>query len=172
MHFVSGILLFSTLLIAIVCPVTVGAQARVAVGAQNGKSKTTAPDTVMKFKPIELDSFIEQEKKIVGKGKRLIRMAAPVSFEAKVKRHPEEKPMSYVYEVLELAGVKPVPEVRHRMFVESRGRRIIPVYVEKQAVARIGKELKEGMSARFLGYHLYSYRKGPAVLVVDVAGVK
>lgn len=161
MHFLSGILLFSTLFIAIGCPVIVSAQDRAAVGAQNEK-----------FKTIELDSFIEQQKKVVGKGKRLIRMADPVSFEARMKRHPEEKPMSYVNEVLELAGVKPLPEVGHRMFVESRGRRIIPVYVEKQAVARIGKELKEGKSARFLGYHLYSYGKGPAILVVDFAPLR
>jgi hypothetical protein len=161
MHFVSKLLLFATLFIAIDCQAALAAQARATVGAQKGQ-----------FKTVELDSFIEQEKKVVGKGKRLIRMAEPVSFQARVKRHPEERPMSYVYEVLELAGVKPVPEVGHRMFVESRGRRIIPVYVEKQAVARIGKELKEGKSARFLGYHLYSYGKGPAILVVDFVGVK
>ncbi len=124
------------------------------------------------FKEITLDSFVEQEKKAVGKGKRVMKMAAPVSFEARVKRHPEPRQLSYVHEVLNMSGVQPLPEVEHRMFVESKGGRIIPVYVEKQVAARIGNGLQEGKTARFSCYHLYSYSKGPAVLVVDFDNVK
>jgi hypothetical protein len=90
-----------------------------------------------------------------------------VSFQAKMKRYPEERSVSYVYKAMELAGVDPLPEIGHRMFLESGGGRIIPVYVEKQAVARIMQGLKEDQLARFLGYHVYSYAKGPAILVVD-----
>lgn len=158
MRFVSRMLLFPALLVAMSCPVPVGAQERVSVGAE--------------FKTVELDRFIEQEKKAVGKGNKLIRMAVPVSFAAKMKRQPEEKPLSYVYTAMEVAGVKPLPEVGHRMFVESGGGRIIPVYVEKQAAARLARGLKEEESARFLGYHLYSYAKGPAILVVDFVDAK
>lgn len=169
MEIVAKILLFVTLVVFIGSEMAMGAQARTGVGAQAGPAVGTQNG---KFKTIELDSFIEQEKKSVEKGKRVIKMAAPVSFEARMKRLPEERKLSYVYEVLEMSGVKPLPEVGHRMFVETRGGRIIPVYVEKQTVAKIGKELKEGKTARFLGYHLYSYAKGPAVMVVDFAGVK
>jgi hypothetical protein len=119
------------------------------------------------FKAVELDGFIRQEKEAAGQGKKLIKMAAPVSFQAKMKRYPEERKMSYVYTALEMAGVKPMPDVGHRMFIESGGGRIIAVYVEKSAAEKIRQGLKEEQFTRFLGYHVYSYAKGPAILVVD-----
>lgn len=162
MHVAPQSLILAALTIAIACPPALAAPTRQeAAAAQKGQ-----------FKAVTLDSFVEQEKKAVGKGKRIIRMAAPVSFEARVKRHPEIRQLSYVHEVLNLSGVKPLPEVEHRMFVESKGGRIIPVYVEKHAAAKIGSGVKEGRTARFMGYHLYSYSKGPALLVVDFDGVK
>jgi hypothetical protein len=122
------------------------------------------------FRDVELDRLIEREKDAVEKlQKKKIVMAAPVRFFARMKRRPEEKKMTYVYTALEVAGVKPMPEVGHRMFVETEEGRIIPVYVEKEAAARLMKGLEEGERARFLGYHIYSYDKGPAILVVDFA---
>jgi hypothetical protein len=124
------------------------------------------------FKAVELDGFIQQEKQASDSGTKMIKMAAPISFTAKMKRYPEEQQMSYVYKAMELAGVSPLPEIGHRMFVESSGGRIIPVYVEKQTVAKIMTGLKEEGAARFLGYHIYSYSKGPAILVVDFVDPK
>lgn len=118
------------------------------------------------FKPVELDSFIRRQKSPGGK-QRIIKMADPVSFKARMKRYPEEKNMSYVYTALKMAGVEPLPTVDHRMFVESEQGRIIPVYVEKQAAAKLRTGLREEQSARFMGYHVYNYAKGPAILVVD-----
>lgn len=118
------------------------------------------------FKNVELDSFIVQEKK-VGKDKKMITMAAPVKFAAKMKRFPEERKLSYIYVAMEMAGVTPLPEVNHRMFVESQEGRIIPVYIEKEAVKKVKAGLKEEQEATFLGYHIYTYSKGPAILVVD-----
>lgn len=120
------------------------------------------------FKSVDLDGFIQQEQK-AGSGKRLIKMAAPISFTATLKRLPEEHQVSYVYTALELSGVNPLPEINHRMFLESGAGRIIPVYVEKKAVEKVMAGLKENGTARFLGYHVYSYSKGPAILVVDFA---
>lgn len=121
------------------------------------------------FKPVELDSFIEQEQEATGfiKGKKLIKMFVPVRFEAKMKRYPEEWELSYIYTAMQLAGVQPLPVVHHRMFVETGKGRIIPVYVEEAAAGKLAKGLKEEEKACFLGYHVYSYSKGPAILVVD-----
>lgn len=122
------------------------------------------------FKPVELDSFIESQITLLetrGAGKKMITMGAPVSFEASLKRLPEAKKMRYVYVALEVGGAQPMPVVEHRMFIESKGGRIIPVYVEKAAVARINVGLKETQQARFRGYHVYNYAKGPAILIVD-----
>ncbi|WP_051553808.1 hypothetical protein [Desulfobulbus elongatus] len=121
------------------------------------------------FATIELDRFIEQEQRLVNNSKKLIKMAAPVTFEAKMKRLPEEKKMEYIYTALEVAGVSPMPKVQHRMFLESREGRILPVYVEENAVKKLNAGLKEDVTARFQGYHVYTYAKGPAILVVDFA---
>ena len=123
------------------------------------------------FRQVELDRFIESEKAMVNsplaKGKKIIMLAAPVSFRASLKRHPEEKNMSYVYTALAVSRVDPMPVIEHRMFIESDAGNIIPVYVEKNAVPRINAELKEEQQALFRGYHVYNYAKGPAILVVD-----
>lgn len=137
-------------------------------GGKEAEQATAKKET---FSQVELDSFIEQEKHAAEKGAKLIKMAKPVSFDARMKRLPEERQVSYVYKALELSGVSPMPEIHHRMFVESDGGRIIPVYVEKGAVQKLNAGLKEEEKAHFLGYHVYSYAKGPAILVVDFAAI-
>jgi hypothetical protein len=118
------------------------------------------------FKSVDLDHFIDQEIGRVQAAKRkVITMAAPISFEARLKRHPEQRKVSYVYTAMEMGGLNPVPVVKHRMFVESTAGRIIPVYVDEASVGWINKGLKLEQQARFVGYHLYSYDKGPAILV-------
>lgn len=124
-----------------------------------------AQDTT--FQKVELDQFIEQQKSSIKGNQKVITMAAPVSFTAKMKRFPEEKVMNYIYQAMEVSGVTPMPEVHHRMFIESAGGRIIPVYVEMNTVEKLQKGLKEEQKANFIGYHVYNYAKGPAILVVD-----
>ena len=128
-------------------------------------SALAAQDTT--FKKVQLDQFIVQQKNSIEGNGKTITMAAPISFTAKMKRFPEQKEMSYIYQAMEISGVSPLPEVNHRMFIESAGGRIIPVYVEKNTVAKLKKGLKEEQNANFIGYHVYNYSKGPAVLVVD-----
>lgn len=124
------------------------------------------------FTRIELDQFIEQQKASLMGKKKMITMAAPVNFTAKMKRFPEEKEMSYIYEAMRVSGVSPLPEVKHRMFIESNGGRILPVYVEKATVEKINQDLKEDQTANFLAYHVYTYSKGPAFLIVDFTPIK
>ncbi len=121
------------------------------------------------FLAVKLDVLIEQEKKVFSgfKGQKVIKMAAPVRFTASLKQGPEEKSMTYIYTALEMTGVSPLPNVSHQMFVESAEGRIISVYVENQIVAQIANELAEGQTAEFAAYHVYSYSRGPALLVVD-----
>jgi hypothetical protein len=141
-------------------------------GAREEPSGAKAPGSAKHaepfFKDIDLDRFIEKEKATVAHaGKKLIARDAPIRFEATMKRIPEKKKMAYIYTAMSAAGVSPLPEVEHRMFIETKGRRIISVYVEKGVAARIPGGLKEGAAAQFFGYHVYSYDKGPAIMVVD-----
>lgn len=71
-----------------------------------------------------------------------------------------------MYQVLNFFPMNPRPVVNHRMFVTTPGGYIMPVYVEDQAVKTIRDGLKEdGKTVRFIGYHMYNYSKGPAILV-------
>lgn len=126
------------------------------------------------FAPLELDAFIAQELAAVERlgGRKILKMAAPVSFQARLKSAPEAKDMVYIYSALEVAEVRPLPEVGHQMFLESAGGRVFAVYVEKRVAARLAAGLAVGQEARFLGYHVYSYKKGPAFLIVDFAPVE
>lgn len=134
----------------------------------------TSPESAVaeiraEFKAIDLDRFIEQAIQISADqgGKRFITLMQPVRFTAKMKRLPEAKDLTYIYTAMEMAGIQPLPDVRHRMFVESAEGRIIPVYVEAQAVEKLNTELTVEASAEFIAYHAYSYSKGAALLVVD-----
>ncbi|MDR0843364.1 MAG: hypothetical protein LBP68_08105 [Acidobacteriota bacterium] len=119
------------------------------------------------FKDIDFDQLVEDEKAAVDRvQKKLIRNFEPIRFTAGVKRYPEEKKMDYIYTAMEVSGVKPLPDVSHRMFVTTGRGRIVSVYVERQAAALIRSGMKEGAKVRFLGYHVYSYAKGPAILIV------
>ncbi|WP_309400855.1 hypothetical protein [Cerasicoccus maritimus] len=126
------------------------------------------------FVPVEFDELIAEAIAEVEKfnGQKTIKPALPVRFKAKKKRDPEAKEMAYVYTALEVAGVTPLPDIQHRMFVESDSGDIIPVYVEKSAAERLTAELPDEASAEFVGYHLYNYTKGPAILVVDFLPTK
>ncbi len=119
------------------------------------------------FKAVDIDTFIVAEKGKVPKGKKLIKMAEPISFVASIKRLPEQRDMNYVYTALEVAGVHPMPKVEHRMFIETSAGRIFPVYVESNAAAKFSENLHEDEHVELLGYHLYNYAKGPAIMVVD-----
>lgn len=119
------------------------------------------------FQPIELDSTIDIGKAQAERvGKKIILNALPVSFNARMKRQPEQQTMAYIYTALGIVGMEPLPVVEHRMFVESDGGNIIAVYVEKNAVQLINQGLKENQRARFDGYHIYNYARGPAIMVV------
>nr|WP_321465086.1 hypothetical protein [uncultured Desulfobulbus sp.] len=172
--------LFLALLFFLALPLGVGAEENAPAPRETPPAVAqAAPETVGQAAPVkeesftrvELDTFIELEKHAAEKGKKLIKMARPVSFDARMKRLPEERQVTYVYKALELSGVSPLPEINHRMFVESSGGRIIPVYVEKNAVLKLNAGLKEEEKAHFLGYHVYSYAKGPAILVVDFSAI-
>lgn len=125
------------------------------------------PSFASNWQDVDFDQYIQKEKRDLAGGKKLITFAKPVSFAAKMKRKPEKRQMSYVYTTLEVAGIEKMPEIEHRMFVESKKGQILPVYVEKATAARIAEKIEIEEMTRFFGYHVYSYAKGPAILVVD-----
>jgi hypothetical protein len=119
---------------------------------------------VLKYVPVDLDAYIAQQQP-TSPGSRTILMPSGVEMLATVMRYPEKRAVKYLYTALEMMHVSPLPKVNHRMFIRSLEGRIIPVYVEDDSVHFIKKGLKEGEQARFRGYHVYNYSKGPALVI-------
>ena len=167
------------LLISVGCFITGCDGEKSAVATQSNAVQTPTPSAVQnkaehsEFKAVELDRFIEQEKEAALKldGKKLIKRADPVRFVASVKQLPKQKKLTYIYTALEVAKISPLPNVEHQMFIESKDGQIISVYVETQAATRLSQELTDGQEAEFFGYHVYTYKRGPAILLADFAPI-
>lgn len=120
------------------------------------------------FIKIDLDKAIAKTKaKSENDGRRFIfRKSPPVSLQVKLMRLPEKRKIEYLYTAMSVAGIYPLPEVSHRMFVASAGGTVIPVYVENEAAKSISLSLKVDQDVNLYAYHIYNYAKGPAYLVV------
>ncbi|MCV6625704.1 MAG: hypothetical protein OIF38_06380 [Cellvibrionaceae bacterium] len=89
---------------------------------------------------------------------------------AKLKSYPEARKIKYLYTALAVMKVDPMPEVNHRMFIETKAGKIIPVYVDDNAVKAIKQGLQLEQQAWFKGYHIYNYSKGPAIVIEAFGG--
>lgn len=119
------------------------------------------------FTQINLKEYIDNSS-LRFKDNREIIVPKPVSFKAKIMSLPEKRKVSYIYTALDLVGVNPLPEVNHRMFLAASEEQVIPVYVEDVIAAQIVQHLKVDSSYQFLAYHVYTYKKGPALMIVDL----
>lgn len=118
-------------------------------------------DTDREF--VNLDAFSKLRPKTSGT--REIMMMVPIAFDAVVRKAPEEVTTSYLYEAFGVIGLDPMPAVKHRMFVQTPQGEVIPVYVWNDAVA----DFKENpTSQRMVGFHVYTYSKGAAIVVDGV----
>ncbi len=117
------------------------------------------------FRDVNLDQVITHTKR-KDSSRLILKPSRPVLLRVKLMRLPEKREISYLFTALNVAGVDPLPEVSHRMFVASSGGKIIPVYVEDSAAALISQTFQVDQNVRFRAYHIYNYSKGPAYLVV------
>ncbi|MEM7270508.1 MAG: hypothetical protein AAF401_14810 [Pseudomonadota bacterium] len=113
---------------------------------------------------VELDKFAELRPERDGT-REIVRPHA-IAFSAAMIQKPEPIETEYVYTALSVMEVSPMPKVGHRMFIESAGGHIMPVYVWDDAVAEIAA--LNGETRVFGGHHVYTYAKGPAIIVDGV----
>ncbi|MFT5448697.1 MAG: hypothetical protein ACI9DC_003882 [Gammaproteobacteria bacterium] len=101
-------------------------------------------------------------------GTRLIVKPSPIQFQARLKQYPKQRELNYINSVLRVFPMDPEPRVSHSMFLVSAAGSVFPVYVEDGTVAAIRAQLGEdGHPTRFIGFHVYTYSKGPAILITD-----
>ncbi len=119
------------------------------------------------YRQVNLDRFIETQRPMKP-GTKTILPPRGVRFSATIKRHPEKITVKYLYTALSVMNVEPLPVVNHRMFVATDQGKVIPLYVEDRMVKAIRKHLPVERRVRFLGYHVYNYSKGPAIVISGV----
>ncbi|MEM1277495.1 MAG: hypothetical protein AAGH74_13295 [Pseudomonadota bacterium] len=113
---------------------------------------------------VNLDQFVT-ETKPHKQGTREIVPPTPIAFTGTIKREPEAIKTEYVYTALTMMEVAPLPQVNYRMFVETEEGRILPVYVWDNAVAAMTASGVTGEPVALTGFHVYTYSKGPAIIV-------
>lgn len=111
-------------------------------------------------KVVDLDVLAKVQPR--SEGTRDIGPLNPISFTAVIKEAPTEIATSYLAEAFGILGVSPAPKVTHRMFVETADGKVMPVYVWDQVVDNF---TAGSTKHQFFGFHIYTYSKGPAIVV-------
>lgn len=111
-------------------------------------------------KVVDLDVLAQARPR--SEGTRDIGPMNPISFTAVIKEAPKEIATSYLGEAFGILGITPAPKVTYRMFVETPDGKVMPVYVWDQVVDDFTVDSTEH---QFLGFHIYTYSKGPAIVV-------
>ena len=109
---------------------------------------------------VDLDAFAAKRPR--QEGTREIVPPAAISFVASIREAPQEITTQYLQEAFGVLGLSPAPQVHYRMFIETAQGHIMPVYV--------WDEVAEAFTAgdaplKLRGYHVYTYAKGPAIVV-------
>lgn len=167
---------FMALLLLLLIPLNIFIARTIIAGEKVVKpSAATDPQS---FEHVDIDRFIdanvwEKPDNFKGRpgGRVLIKRGEKVAFTGTMKQMPEKMDFTYVHTVLSLINFQPVPVVEHRMFVETPGGKVFPVYVEKGAAAKMHSLMNQGQEANFFAYHLYNRKSGPALMVVDAASL-
>ncbi|MEM1313101.1 MAG: hypothetical protein AAGI51_00995 [Pseudomonadota bacterium] len=109
---------------------------------------------------VDLDEFAALRP--TKEGTRDVFVPAPIQFEARVLEAPEPIKTDYLMTAFSVVGVSPAPQVGHRMFVETDEGLVVPVYVWQGAVESFASG---DAPLQLVGHHVYTYRKGPAIVV-------
>ncbi|CAH2602666.1 protein of unknown function [Rhodovastum atsumiense] len=118
------------------------------------------------YVPVEFARFIAEQRAPEG---RVIPLRPDrVRFEATVMSQPRTARTDYLMEVLRFLQVEPMPEVSRQMFLRADNGVVHAVYVGDPAAAMIRERFANGSRATFFGLRVYSYGKGPAILLEAV----
>lgn len=121
------------------------------------------PAVGIEYKDIDIDDLVQRARPPKA-GTSVFFQPSPVRFGGRIKQEPHERDTDYLYTALSFFPLAPEPKVSHRMFIETPGGHILPVYVEDSQVKGL-KQLGEGTAVIVTGWHVYNYSKGPAILI-------
>ncbi len=121
------------------------------------------------YKTINLHDFTE-EKRDTYTGKIAIVLPQKVSFSGILKALPKKKSTSYLYTALTVMEVSPLPTIEYQMFIGDPNYKdtVVPVYVDNVLADAIQQKLPTETHATWFGYHIYTYSRGPAIVIDNV----
>lgn len=116
---------------------------------------------------VDLASYVKQVTSTFKGQKKLID-PKNILFLGKLKALPEQKKAGYLYSAIDMLEIRPYPHIQHQMFIEADDGEVIAVYVDIRIVKAIELMLKPGQEALWHGYHVYNYKRGPAIVIENV----
>ncbi len=121
------------------------------------------------YQSINLHNFVKENRKSYG-GKISIVPPQKVSFSGILKASPEKKSTGYLYTALKVMEVSPLPTIEYQMFIGAPDYKdtVISVYVDNTLADAIQKQLPTETQATWFGYHIYTYSRGPAIVIDNV----
>ncbi len=121
------------------------------------------------YKKVELENYIKTQLPDKKGGKSILPIKR-VTFEASIMSKPKEGKFNYIYMALDMMGMRPMPVIKHQIFVQAGDSKVIAVYLEEHFAKSLEKHIKLGnvkigSTLTFKGYHSYNYKRGPAMVM-------
>lgn len=146
----------------------VGAQ-QAAMPAQQEAKSPVKQNTPPKVEAVDIDAYAAKHRPSKP-GTRTLLPPQFIGFTARLAEPPRKAKTDYLKTALSILQVAEPPPVSHQMLLLTPGGQRLPVYVEDKLVPVLAAA--ERREALFVGYHLYTYSKGPAIVVTGYAPKK
>ncbi len=140
-----------------------------AVSAAIGAAELEA-DLRGSYRPVHLAGFVQENQlseEMIAKKQRLMKQPEAISFEATLVSRPKQGNYTLAYDALNLwSGNEKLPVIEHSAFVGFAAQGpVLGVYVAQGAV-KILEQLELDAPAVFYAVHIYTYAKGPRLVIV------
>ena len=113
---------------------------------------------------VALDQYIKENRPHKKNGKSII-PPKNISFHGQVMQLPRSGEFKYVYMAMDIMQVVPTPEISDQMYISDKQGNVVSMYVEKNAAKIFNKYIKVGEWLHFKGFHIYNYKRGPAIVL-------
>ena len=121
------------------------------------------------YKKVDLESYIKTQRPSKKGGKSILPIKR-VAFSATLMSKPKKGKFDYIYMALDMMHMRPMPVIKHQVFVAAKDGKVISVYLEEHFAKGLEKHIvlgniKVGQELHFKGYHSYNYKRGPAIVM-------
>ena len=116
------------------------------------------------YKAVDIDDYTARQRPLAA-GTRTLLPPQYIVFTARIDQPPRPAKTEYLKLALSVLGIADAPAINHQMMLATPGGRRLPVYVEDALVQVLAQSAPVQTESRFHGYHIYTYSKGPAIVI-------